>query len=231
MWSALSLKLPTPETCRLAQLVGRHNPKVLGSIHILTIIVFSQSYYLTISTFQRPSVSKDNSIIDNILITWKNRTQCGTDTSTQVTSARPRLAEQALVLLRFDSRYLPAMRNCSLLSSRGLKLQISTVVFPARRHMIAHTSRLNTTFHTVSLGAVISRTYAPEPTSNKRTRPSFPPVTRNCSSNCNDVTDESCAAIRVCTRRSGSAKASTRPSAPPVTSVCGVSCREHTSAV
>ena len=40
-----------------------------------------------------------------------------------------------------------------LSSSRGLKLQISTVVFPSQRHVIAHTSRLDTTFHTVSLGA------------------------------------------------------------------------------
>ena len=115
--------------------------------------------------------------------------------------------------------------------SHGLKLQISTVVLPARRHRTAHISRVKTTFHTVSHGAVISRRYMPEPTSKSRTRPSFPPVTRNCSSNCREVTDESCAAIRVCTRKSGSTNARTRPSAPPETRVCGVNCSEHTSAV
>src|SRR6266550_2561499 len=110
-------------------------------------------------------------------------------------------------------------------------LQTSITVCPALLHIIAHVSFLYATFHTLSLESLNSRTGFPVCVSNSLTRPSFPPVTKKLLSNCNDVTDESWAAMRCRTFLVFRQKVMTRPSDPPVARMVGESCSWHTNAV
>lgn len=68
-----------------------------------------------------------------------------------------------------------AHSRASASASSGRKLHISTCVLPARLHMIAHVDAVYATFHTLSHGSLISRTYSYSPPAACAPSPTAPP--------------------------------------------------------
>lgn len=105
-----------------------------------------------------------------------------------------------LVVERCESPVLAKGSNDQRLSNlvleAGIAYLTSMIVLPLRLHSRTHLSSLKVTLQTASHGSASSLISLPVGRSQSLTLPSFPPVTMNCSLNCRQVTELSCAHSR-----------------------------------